>query len=275
MLKTEFDSEQFSVEGVGSPTRLFDNDEVDQLYENYRTFRQQMNERVDSSVLVKPHLVCKWLDEIVHHPQIVEQVEAVLGAHFVLWESDFRINPARTRGRQALNLARRSSGDNEARSVRPLRDLNFHQDLPFWNLSNRKVVNVVLAITPLTHQSGALRVVPGTHHDLYAGETPAKSLCVELAPGEFCLHHGNLAYASSPNLTRHDSITFVMRYISSDVFSFTGVDSVTYIQGEMLHDQFVYEPRVDVDFDDSALSALERALTYPSGLGHGDSSRTQ
>lgn len=275
MLKTEFDSELFSVEGISSPARLFDNSEVDELYSQYRAYRQMMNEHVEHNVLVKPHLLCNWLDDIVRHPAIVDRVESVLGPHIVLWESDFNINVARIRGRRALNLARQQSEEAEVRSDRPLESLNFHQDLPFWNLSNRKVVNVVLAITPLTHQSGALRVVPGSHLDLYAGDAPAKSLCIELAPGEFCLHHGNLVHASSPNLTRNDSITFVMRYISADVFSYTGIDSVTYIKGEMLHDQFVYEPRVDVDFDASALSALERAMTYPSGLGQAEPMQTQ
>lgn len=280
MLETEFDTEQFSVDGISSPVRLFDNNEegqseVDELFGQYKSFRQMMNEHVEHNVLVKPHLLCNWLDTIVRHPRIVDRVESVLGPHIVLWESDFSINPARVRGRRALNLARHLAEDSEVRSDRPLEALNFHQDLPFWNLSNRKVVNVVLAITPLTHQSGALRVVPGTHHDLYSGDAPKKSLCVELAPGEFCLHHGNLVHAASPNLTRHDTITFVMRYISADVFSYTGVDSVTYIKGEMLHDQFVYEPRVDVDFDASALSALERAMTYPSGLGQATSVLTQ
>jgi len=269
LLKTEFDFEQFSVEGISKPARLIEADENDDLHERYRSFRQRMNERAEHNALVKPHLVSNWLDEIVRHPRIIEMVESVLGPHIVLWESDFNINPARVRGRHALNLSRRQLADSDVRSDTEFEALNFHQDLPFWNLSDKKAVNVVLAITPMTHQSGAIRVVPGTHHELFSGQSPQKSVCVELAPGEFCMHHGNLVYAANPNLTRQDTISFVMRYISSDVFSYTGVDSVTYIKGEMLHDQFVFEPRVDVDFDDSALTALERALSYPSGLGQG------
>jgi len=58
-----------------------------------------------------------------------------------------------------------------------------------------------------------------------------------------------------------------MRYISADTRYKGNIDSVTPVRGDCDRDYFVFEPQPDAEFSATSLTALEHALTYPSGFG--------
>jgi len=240
-----FDLGQFTRDGVTSPIRILKADDVASIEEQYRQFVACQDEHPDQSVDIKPHLVSNWLDSVVRNPALIQILETILGNDIVLWESD-------------VQLAR--PGD--------LQTVDWHQDLPLWDLSGDRMVNVLFAITPISQSCGARLMIPGSHGSLFDSRQPTpESTRIELAAGEFCVHHGNLAWATEPNHGSDDAVVFVMRYMAADMFSRTGMDSVTWIQGERKHNEFEFEPRVDNDFDYSALKAIERARSFPSGFG--------
>ena len=198
---------------------------------------------------VSPHLVSTRIDALAHDPRIIDRVEQVLGPDIVLWESDF---------------ARKAPG--------ALGHIPWHSDAPYWNLSTSEVVSVWLALTAVTVENAAMMVVPKTHLQPelarldYDGDPmqgyrdgvrtstgsnafnydtvldpdidpDRDAVSVELAPGEFSIHHVDLLHGGGPNHSPHDRIGIVFRYMSSRTFCRTDVDSVTAVRGEVHNDR--------------------------------------
>ncbi|MFT5259798.1 MAG: non-heme Fe2+,alpha-ketoglutarate-dependent halogenase [Saprospiraceae bacterium] len=264
--------------GIDWPIKAFDAAQAADFYQRFVDFQHQSILRRGKETHIKPHLVSTWLDRVTHHPAIVEAVKVALGPNIVLWTSDF---------------ANKEAG---AGTFVP-----WHQDTPYWNLSDTKVVSVWLALSESKKYNGAMRVFPATHnegalgriniegdpHEAYKEGTRTSSegnifaydhimdkdideslaSDVELDPGQFSLHNIQLLHGGGPNESDHDRVGFVMRFISADTFCNTGLDSVTPISGNCERDHFVLEERPDADFSDQALNTLQIALQYPSGFG--------
>jgi non-heme Fe2+,alpha-ketoglutarate-dependent halogenase len=275
------DKSNFERDGIVWPIRAIPVAEANQLERQYRAFQETVSKVRGREVHLKPHLVSTWLDEIVHNPIILDAVERVLGADILLWSSDFAVKGA------GLGTW-----------------IPWHQDTPYWNLSTADVVSVWLAFTPATKANGAMRVVPGTHNSgalgkiTYDGdphEATAKGLKkasagnlfsfdhimdeevdenqavdVELAPGEFSIHHINLVHGGGPNESDQDRIGFVMRFISDATYCRSGRDSAMLVRGQHSGNHFELEPRVNENYSSAAMSAMEHALSFPSGFGDKD-----
>lgn len=273
------DKAQYDALGIHWPVTLVSPDEAAGLYERYCDFQSEAKKCRGREAFIKPHLLSTWLDGIVRHPMILEAVEAAIGPDILLWESDFFVKAA---GKGTY--------------------VGWHQDSPYWDLSTNKVASVWLALTPSTGDMGPLTVIPGSHrdgqigrlniegspHDAYSeGERSAKegnlvsfehnldglidetkAIEIELEPGQFSIHHVDLVHGGQPNRSGRDRIGFVMRFISGDTYCRAGLDSATLIRGPAPSpEHFVLEPRPETDFCEKALSALEAALSYPSGFG--------
>lgn len=273
------DKARYEALGIHWPVTLFAPHEAAGLYVRYCSFQAEAKARRGREVFIKPHLLSTWLDSVVRHPIVLEAVEAAIGPDILLWESDFFVKAA---GKGTY--------------------VGWHQDSPYWDLSTNKVVSVWLALTPSKGDRGPLTVIPGSHrngqigrlnidgspHDAYSeGERSAKdgnlvsfehdldglidessAIEIELEPGQFSIHHVDLVHGGQPNRSENDRIGFVMRFISGDTYCRAGQDSATLIQGAMPSpEHFVLEPRPRKDFSEEALSALETALSHPSGFG--------
>lgn len=264
--------------GIDWPIKAFESEQSVDFYQRFFDFQTKSMTIRGKETHIKPHLISTWLDKIVHHPVIVDAVEAALGADIVLWTSDF---------------ANKEAG---AGTYVP-----WHQDTPYWNLSDTNVVSVWLALTESKKSNGAMRVFPATHnegalgriniegdpHEAYKDGTRTSSkgnifaydhimdrevdeslaLDVELEPGQFSLHNIQLLHGGGPNESNHDRVGFVMRYISANTFCHSGLDSVTPIRGNCARDYFVLEQRPSADFSGQAVQTLQTALQYPSGFG--------
>ena len=275
------DKSTFDRDGIVWPIQAIPASDANQLETQYRTFQDAVTRVRGREVHLKPHLVSKWLDEIVHSSIILDAVERVLGPDILLWSSDFAVKGA------GLGTW-----------------IPWHQDTPYWNLSTTDVVSVWLAITPATKANGAMRVVPGTHNSGALGkisydgdphEANAKGIKnasagnlfsfdhimdeevdenqavdIELEPGEFSIHHINLVHGGGPNESDHDRIGFVMRFISDATYCRSGRDSAMLVRGNHSGNHFDLESRPDQDYSSVAMSAMEHALLFPSGFGDKD-----
>ena len=244
----------------------------------YYEFQQQPRQHSGEEIFIKPHLVSRWLDQIVHHPDIVDVVEQVIGPDIVLRESDWSVK-------------RGGTGDY----------VPWHQDSPYWNLSTDDVVSIWLAFDDVNAENGAMKVVLGSHaqgqigradheggiYDAYqAGQRMTdpeamfrfghleddyseRAVSVDLDTGEFSIHSVNLIHGGGPNPADRDRIGFVMRYMSA-VTRYRGhVDSVTAIRGRCEQDYYELESRPTGEFEPADLAALDHALNFPSGSGRG------
>ena len=272
----DFDLDQFRRDGISWPVGRVD---VDGLAEHFFEVQRHAQRRRGRDLHISPHLLSTELDALVRHPTILDRVEAVLGPDFVLWESDF---------------ARKPPGGGS--------HIPWHADGPYWNLSTDEVVSIWVAFTDVSVENAAMQVVPGTHLQAglatldYDGDPMAgyaegirtssegnafnydtvlseaidferDAVSIELAPGEFSIHHVDLVHGGGANTSDRDRIGYAMRYISARTYCRTGVDSVMPMRGDVGSEHFVFEPRPTSSFDDAAWAAFEKAMAYPSGFG--------
>ena len=203
----------------------------------------------------RPHIVLRWVAELMRHNAIVDAVEAIIGPDILCWSSAFFTKEARSD-----------------------RFVSWHQDANYWGLSSDKVVSAWLSLTPSTVENGCMRFLPGSHRQLHAhddiadannmlsrGQTMASgvdeetAVDVRLDAGEFTLFHVNMAHASRPNGSADDRVGVVFRYVAGDVFQTKAdTDSASLIRGCDRVGFFEHEPVPAYDLDPGCLAFHKR-----------------
>jgi non-haem Fe2+, alpha-ketoglutarate-dependent halogenase len=205
----------------------------------------------------KAHLLFTWVDELVHHPKILDVAEDVLGPDLLCWTTNFFIKEANSPG-----------------------FVSWHQDAFYWGLSKDAVMTAWVALSPANLESGCMKFVPGSqtqehlphvdtfHKDnlLSRGQEIAVKVdgdrtvdCV-LEPGEMSIHHVKLVHGSEPNRSNNRRIGLAIRYIPTDVKQLKVRDSATLVRGVDRYGNFDLEPRPKRDLDDAALAAHADAV---------------
>lgn len=205
----------------------------------------------------KAHLLFTWVDELVHHPKIVDAVEDVLGPNLLCWTTNFFIKEAKSPG-----------------------FVSWHQDAFYWGLSKDDVITAWVALSPANLESGCMKFLPGSqtqehlqhvdtfHKDnlLSRGQEIAVKVdgertvdCI-LQPGEMSLHHVKLVHGSEPNRSDDRRIGLAIRYIPTDLRQLKVRDSATLVRGVDTYGNFDLEPRPRRDLDDAALAAHADAV---------------
>ena len=87
------------------------------------------------------HLVLTWIYEMVSHPGILDAVEDVLGPNILCWNATFFTKEANDPGH-----------------------VTWHQDATYWGMDSQDICSAWIALSPSTVESGAMQVMPGTHH---------------------------------------------------------------------------------------------------------------
>lgn len=213
----------------------------------------------------KTHLLFAWLWDLVFDPRILDAVEDLLGPDLLCWSSSFFIKEAQDPS-----------------------FVSWHQDATYWGLSSPDVVTVWLALSSSTVRSGAMRVMPGSQHeqfihrDTFAAHNlltrgqevavdidPARSVALELEPGEASLHHVLIVHGSEPNCADDRRIGFAMRFIPPHVRQVAGAnDSATLVRGVDRFGHFAPELRPEYDMSPAArerhaaITAAQAATLY-------------
>ena len=205
----------------------------------------------------KAHLLFTWVDELVHHPKIVDAAEDVLGPNLLCWTTNFFIKEANSPG-----------------------FVSWHQDAFYWGLSKDDVMTAWVALSPANLESGCMKFVPGSqtqdhlqhvdtfHKDnlLSRGQEIAvkvdgqKTVDCILKPGEMSLHHVKLVHGSEPNRSNDRRIGLAIRYIPTDLKQLKVRDSATLVRGVDTYGHFDMEPRPKRDLDEAALAAHTDAV---------------
>lgn len=149
--------------------------------------------------------------DFVTDPDLLDLVEAVIGADIVLWASSVFCKPAGT----GLEVP-------------------WHQDGQYWPIRPRATVTVWIALDDVTRENGCMRVIPGSHrmgefsHEVSDREDlvlnnvmndPRLDLTqacdVELEAGQLSLHDANLVHGSQANRSAQRRAGFAIRYMPS------------------------------------------------------------
>ena len=213
--------------------------------------------------LVKPHLLLTMADEMAHEPALLDALESLLGPDLLLWDSAFIVKEP-------------GSGKR----------VSWHQDLTYWGLDSDEVVSVWLALSPATAESGAMRMVPGSHllgrqahreamaedNVLSRGQTleieidEGSVVQTVLAPGQMSLHHGWVFHASQPNVSADRRIGFNMNVVTPRVRqTVLEDDSALLLRGRDDCGHFRPEPRPRSDFSPEGV-AFQADIARRRGL---------
>jgi phytanoyl-CoA dioxygenase PhyH len=213
---------------------------------------------LSGSLRHKPHLLFTWLNDLVHHPCILDAVEDIIGPDILCWGTSFFIKEKRNPGY-----------------------VSWHQDSTYWGLEPPDIITAWVAFTDSTAANGAMRVIPASHkldqvphRDTFAAENllsrgqeimvevdERQAVILELAAGEMSLHHVRLIHGSDPNPSDDRRVGFAIRYIPTYVRQVAGShDSATLVRGVDMYHHFEEEQRPLADMSAEA-QAHHAAIT--------------
>lgn len=228
----------------------------------YEGFQAKCRALLGGPQRFKAHLVSPWIASLVTNVRILDAVETVLGPDLLLWSSDFFVKDVGSGG-----------------------FVSFHQDSTHAGLEPvEDIVNVWLALTPSTEESGCLQVVPRSHklgqlaHEsqpadenmLFYGQTTqvtADPVSLPLQAGQASFHSMRIVHGSGPNNASWPRIGLVMRFIAPWVQQSKARDSATLVRGRDTYGFYDLEPLAAEDFSAAGIAAFKDAIHRPSALG--------
>ena len=225
---------QYRRDGFYFPKRVLSAEEAAGYRARLEAVERERGGPLGGELRHKGHLLFTWLDALIRHPRILDAVEDVLGPDLLCWSSSFFIKEARDPA-----------------------FVSWHQDSTYWGLSEPDVVTAWVAFSESSVESGAMRMIPGTHTEQVAHrETFApdnllsrgqevmvevdESCAVDIVihPGEMSLHLG-----------------YAIRYIPTHVRQISdGRDSATLVRGVDEHHYFDAEDAPAADLDEAAVA---------------------
>jgi non-heme Fe2+,alpha-ketoglutarate-dependent halogenase len=255
---TEAQVQQYDEEGATFPVRVMSAGEAGQFLGRLEDGERADIEAFRRVLRTKPHLALKWVDELVHHPLVLDAVEDVIGPNILLY-----------------NLSTWVKNASDPSYV------GWHQDSTYFPLDPAVQVTAWIALTDSVEENGNVKYVPGSHRlgQFTHGEEPAgRSLlskgqhivepfdasvvkAISLQPGEMSLHHTRLAHYSEPNLSTRRRIGFGVSYIPTHVRC-TGTvrHTAMLVRGRDEYGHWDLEPRIAMDFDPAVEAFRQDAI---------------
>jgi len=207
---TEAQIERYQRDGFVYPIDAFTAEEAWRYRRAMEEFEAAHGTELTRGHNFKPHLLFTWVDEIVHHPAIVDAVEDVIGPDIRLFH---------------LSVWPKNAGDAAY--------VSWHQDATYFGLEPPVEVTAWVALTDASIEAGCMEVVPGSHtlgqlhhaenseatHNLLSrGQTitveldTSRTEFMPVRAGQFSLHHTLLVHNSRPNLSADRRIGLGLSY---------------------------------------------------------------
>lgn len=211
------------------PVDALDQQDAKRLRNELESIERDQGKPMDRLQCNKSYLLFDWADEIVHHPQILDAVESLIGPDIICYMT---------------NLFTKEAGTGSYVSM--------HQDAAYWGVEADDVVTAWVALSPATAEAGVMKVQPGSHKALlpqtntYAKDNllsrgqeieakdldPEKNIYMELAPGQMSLHHFMLVHGSDPNHSNDRRIGFAIRYVAATAKKIGRPESALLVRGK-------------------------------------------
>lgn len=206
----------------------------------------------------KPHLLFTWVDEIVHHPAVLDAVEDLIGPDIRLFH---------------LSVWPKSPGDGAF--------VSWHQDATYFALEPALQVTAWVALTDAPVEAGCMEAIPGSHrwgqlhhreseaagNLLSRGQTVSReieartSVFMPVAAGQMSLHHTHLVHRSGPNRSADRRIGLGISYIPTHVRCRAATRlSAMLVRGRDAHGNFDDEERPREDYGERELERHAEAV---------------
>jgi non-heme Fe2+,alpha-ketoglutarate-dependent halogenase len=250
--------EQFEHAGYLSPVSIIDEAQADIYRARLEAYELELGHPVQGPQRTKPHLLFKWVDDLMRNDTILDCIEDLIGPDILCWNSWFWIKEA-----------------NSTSYV------SWHQDSQYWGLDTSKLVTAWLALSPASEDSGCMQVMPGSHleapmahKDLYNDDNlltrgqeivdidDSKAVSMPLKTGEMSFHNIRIAHASGPNVTSDRRIGLSFHYMPTQTIQLNSDwDCASLVRGEDRYGHFDQSPVPGCDFDPITVAYHEKATT--------------
>lgn len=236
---------RYERDGFLFPVEAFSAAEAQCTLERLEGFEREGGRAFGKGYNFKPHLLFGWVDEIVHHPAVLDAVEDLIGPDILLFH---------------LSVWPKSAGDAAF--------VSWHQDATYFGLDPPVQVTAWVALTDASVEAGCMEVIPGSHrqgqlhhhqgsseHNLLSrGQTvsaaldPRETVFMPVRAGQMSLHHTHLVHRSGPNRSAHRRVGLGISYIPTSVrcLSRTRLTAMR-VRGVDRYGHFDDEPRPRAD----------------------------
>ena len=205
---------QYERDGFLHPIPVLSPDEVRRFRGDLESWEHRRGAPIDFPEKSKSYLLFDWADQMVHHPNILDAVEDVIGPDILVYHSTLFLKEAHTGA-----------------------FVRWHQDSAYFYLEPHLHVTAWVALSDASELAGCMRALPGSHrwgnipHDDQPGPLnmirrgqgisqrfdAETGVAMPVAAGEMSLHHTDLVHASGANDSDDRRIGYAISYIPAHV----------------------------------------------------------
>ena len=202
------------------------------------------------------HYILKFLDEIAHHPVILDVMEDLLGPDVLLTGTVLFIKEPQTPA-----------------------FVSWHQDSTYTGIDPKEGITVWVALSEASSESGCMQMIPESHHQgilehhdrfgedniLTRGQTiegieKERAVDVTLKPGQISLHHVRTVHSSTPNRSDDRRIGLALQsFIAASVKQTLGEDYALSVRGQDPFQHFLRARRPQSDYEPEGIAFREAA----------------
>jgi ectoine hydroxylase-related dioxygenase (phytanoyl-CoA dioxygenase family) len=230
---------QYEDEGFVSPINIFSKEKANEIRDEIELIEKKIPGELDKSGRYNAHLISPLLDEVTHHPKILDAVQSLSGEDILVCGTTLFIKNPHEKG-----------------------FVSYHQDAKYIGLEPHNWVTAWVAITDSNEHNGCMRMWSGSHKDslkdhdqmfnegnlLTRGQTvnnvpKEKTTPLILKAGQMSLHHPTVVHGSDLNKSDDRRIGFVIQsYIGANVKQVIGKNSVQLARGV---DSYNYHEKIE------------------------------
>ncbi len=247
---TDAQVEAFHRDGFISPIDVFSEAEALRLRQSLEAAEQKWPEAFQGAARNNAHLNLTCLDEIAHHPAIVDAIEDLIGPDILNYGTVLFIKEANDPG-----------------------FVSWHQDATYMGLTPHVGITAWVALSVADEKSGCMQMIPGSqggirdHEDTYGEPNiltrgqevqdvdEGKAVSTPLRPGQMSLHSATVIHSSQANRSNDRRIGFAIQsYIPPSVRQTILRNGAQLVRGKDTIGNFerLNRPTVDMDPDDIA-----------------------
>ena len=214
--------------GYCSPVDVMSEDEAQAFKFRIEAAEAAHPEALSATNRNNPHLAFKCIDEIAHHPVIIDAVSDIIGPDILLWGSVLFFKEPQSAG-----------------------FVSWHQDATYMGIEPHSFVTPWLALTPSNTALGCVKVIPGSpkhgilkHEDTFGedniltrgqaieGIDENAAVDLVLRPGQISLHHARTVHGSLPNRGKQRRLGVALQcYMRPDCRQVIGENLVQVVRG--------------------------------------------
>ena len=237
---------RYQKDGVVAPITVMQPSVASELRRRLESAESSFPQIIGPEKRNNAHYVLACLDEIVHHDEILDAVECLIGPDIVLTNTVLFIKEPNS-----------------------LHHVTYHQDATYMGLEPQNSLTAWIALTESTCENGCVRMIRGSHrldiqqHIDTFGEgniltrgqqienvDEKHAVDIELEPGQMSLHHARTIHGSRPNTTADRRIGIALQsFAHPSTRQVHGQDYALLVRGSDAYGNFSNGPRPKAEVD--------------------------